>query len=84
VTACLDANDAEAVLGVVIGDALDEAGEDFVGSGFRLRIQPLRCVGGSPNSGFWMDLADAQRAAIPTPVRNLLQALTGNRHATRR
>ena len=39
-TTCLDANDAEAVLGVVIGDALDEAGEDFVGSGFRLRIQP--------------------------------------------
>ena len=51
---------------------------------FRLRIQPLRCVGGSPKSGFWIDLADAQRAAIPTPVRNLLQVLTGNRHATRR
>jgi len=51
---------------------------------FRLRIQPLRCVGGSPNSGFWMDLADAQRAAIPTPVRRLLHALAGNRHATRR
>ncbi|HEX6155416.1 MAG TPA: A/G-specific adenine glycosylase [Burkholderiales bacterium] len=51
---------------------------------FKLRIRPLLCVGVTEESGFWMDLHDAERAAIPTPVRNLLHALAGNRHATRR
>jgi A/G-specific adenine glycosylase len=51
---------------------------------FKLRIRPLLCVGVTQKSGFWMDLEDARRAAIPTPVRDLLHALAGNRHATRR
>jgi len=51
---------------------------------FKLRIRPLLCSGGAQKSGFWMDLDDAQRAAIPTPVKNLLHVLAGNRHATRR
>lgn len=42
---------------------------------FRLRIQPILCTGVPPQPGFWIDLDDARRAAIPTPVRNLLQAL---------
>jgi len=51
---------------------------------FRLRIQPLLCTGAAPAGGIWLDLDDAQGAAIPTPVRNLLHALAENRHATRR
>jgi A/G-specific adenine glycosylase len=51
---------------------------------FRLRIRPLLCAGAAPASGLWLDLDDAQHAAIPTPVRNLLHALAGNRHAKRR
>jgi A/G-specific adenine glycosylase len=42
---------------------------------FRLRIQPLLCRGTPEKPGLWMDLDDARRAAIPTPVRNLLQDL---------
>ena len=42
---------------------------------FRLRIQPLLCRGTPETSGLWMDLDDARHAAIPTPVRNLLQEL---------
>jgi A/G-specific adenine glycosylase len=42
---------------------------------FRLRIQPLLCSGGPAGLGLWMDLDDAGRAAIPTPVRNLLHDL---------
>ena len=42
---------------------------------FRLRIQPFLCGGGSEKIGLWMDLDDARRAAIPTPVRNLLMDL---------
>ena len=42
---------------------------------FRLRIQPLLCTGAPKNAGLWLDLDDAPRAAIPSPVRNLLQAL---------
>jgi A/G-specific adenine glycosylase len=43
---------------------------------FRLRIQPLLCRGTPEKKlGLWMDLDDARRAAIPTPVRNLLQDL---------
>ncbi len=51
---------------------------------FKLRIRPLLCTGVTEKSGFWMDLDDARRAAIPTPVKNLLHELAGNRHATRR
>jgi A/G-specific adenine glycosylase len=39
---------------------------------FRLRIQPLLCRGVPKKLGLWIDLDDAARAAIPTPVRNLL------------
>jgi A/G-specific adenine glycosylase len=42
---------------------------------FRLRIQPLLCRGVPTESGLWMDVDDAGRAAIPTPVRNLLHDL---------
>ena len=42
---------------------------------FRLRIQPLLCGGTPGKVGSWMDLDDARRAAIPTPVRNLLMDL---------
>jgi A/G-specific adenine glycosylase len=42
---------------------------------FRLRIQPLLCRGAPENLGWWMDLDEARRAAIPTPVRNLLHDL---------
>jgi A/G-specific adenine glycosylase len=41
---------------------------------FRLRIQPLLYAGVSP-SGTWMDLHEATRAAVPTPVKKLLQDL---------
>jgi A/G-specific adenine glycosylase len=40
---------------------------------FRLRIQPLLCGGTPEKVGLWMDLDDARRAAIPTPVRKLLR-----------
>jgi A/G-specific adenine glycosylase len=51
---------------------------------FRLRIQPLLCEIKIPksNAGIWLDLDDAQDAAIPTPVKKLLQVLPGI--ATRR
>jgi A/G-specific adenine glycosylase len=42
---------------------------------FRLRIQPLLCRGRPTTPGLWMELDDAGRAAIPTPVRNLLHDL---------
>jgi A/G-specific adenine glycosylase len=42
---------------------------------FRLRIQPFLCRGTAEQPGLWMDLDEARRAAIPTPVRNLLQDL---------
>jgi A/G-specific adenine glycosylase len=51
---------------------------------FRLRIRPLLCTGVTQKAGFWMDLDDAGRAAVPAPVKKLLHALTANRHATRR
>jgi len=51
---------------------------------FRLRIQPLLCDVKSPDAkrGLWLDVSDAVDAALPTPVRKLLQDLPGN--ATRR
>jgi A/G-specific adenine glycosylase len=49
---------------------------------FRLRIQPLLCDTKSAGAGQWLEIADALVAAVPTPVRNLLQDLP--RIATRR
>jgi A/G-specific adenine glycosylase len=44
---------------------------------FRLRIQPLLCEIKTPkgDTGFWLDTEEAQHAAIPTPVKKLLQQL---------
>jgi len=44
---------------------------------FRLRIQPLLCyVKPRESPGrLWLDIGDAQGAALPTPVKNLLQDL---------
>jgi A/G-specific adenine glycosylase len=51
---------------------------------FRLRIQPVLCEikNSKSETGFWLDTYDAQDAAIPTPVKKLLQDLPG--FATRR
>jgi A/G-specific adenine glycosylase len=48
---------------------------------FRLRIQPLLREARAEGAGLWIDLDDALRAAVPTPVKNLLQDL--QRNATR-
>ena len=50
---------------------------------FRLRIQPLLCEVKSRESPgrLWLDLGDATGAALPAPVKNLLQEL--QRNATR-
>jgi len=52
---------------------------------FRLRIHPVlhevRKGARIDFPGLWVDLDDALRAAIPTPVKNLLQEL--QRNATR-
>jgi A/G-specific adenine glycosylase len=48
---------------------------------FRLRIRPLLCEASSNKSGMWLDLGEATQAAIPTPVKKLLQDL--QRNATR-
>ena len=48
---------------------------------FRLRIQPLLHDARAEGAGLWIDLDDALRAAVPTPVKNLLQDL--QRNATR-
>ena len=47
---------------------------------FRLRIQPLLCDVKSRESPgrLWLDLSDALDAAIPAPVKNLLQDLQRN------
>jgi len=44
---------------------------------FRLRIQPLLCYVKPRDSPgrLWLDIGDAQGAALPTPVKNLLQDL---------
>jgi A/G-specific adenine glycosylase len=42
---------------------------------FRLRIQPLLCDVKSKMRGEWLDVRDAADAAVPTPVRKLLQDL---------
>ena len=42
---------------------------------FRLRIQPLLCRGAPKGLGLRIHLGEATRAAIPTPVRNLLHDL---------
>jgi A/G-specific adenine glycosylase len=55
---------------------------------FRLRIQPWLCESDSrKRAGSWLDLRDALDAAIPTPVKKLLQDLqqiaTAGRRARR-
>ncbi len=42
---------------------------------FRLRIQPVLCEARSESGSLWVDLEDAVRAALPAPVRKLLQEL---------
>jgi len=42
---------------------------------FRLRIQPVLCEARSESGSLWVDLDDAVRAAVPAPVRKLLQEL---------
>jgi A/G-specific adenine glycosylase len=51
---------------------------------FRLRIQPLLFEGkfAEAHGRLWIDLAEAPAAAVPTPVKKLLQEL--QRNATRR
>ena len=48
---------------------------------FRLRIQPLLCDTRFTAGALWVDLEDALQAAVPSPVRKLLQEL--QRNATR-
>jgi A/G-specific adenine glycosylase len=45
---------------------------------FRLRIQPLLHEVGSAKDGWWVDLDDALQAAVPAPVKRLLQDLQRN------
>ena len=42
---------------------------------FRLRIEPLLVDAAPRNGGLWLDLEQARAAAIPTPVKKLLQDL---------
>jgi A/G-specific adenine glycosylase len=48
---------------------------------FKLRAQPLRCVvrkagrRAEAEGRMWLDLEEAARAAVPAPVRKLLQRL---------
>ncbi|HEX6154432.1 MAG TPA: NUDIX domain-containing protein, partial [Burkholderiales bacterium] len=42
---------------------------------FRLRIEPLLIVAAPKSGGFWLDVDEARAAAIPTPVKKLLQDL---------
>ena len=53
---------------------------------FRLRIQPLRIEGNFPESPgcLWIELDDARRAAVPTPVRRLLKSLDARRSSAAR
>jgi A/G-specific adenine glycosylase len=42
---------------------------------FRLRILPVLCAVRRERGGLWIDLEEAARAAVPAPVRRLLQEL---------
>jgi A/G-specific adenine glycosylase len=42
---------------------------------FRLRIEPLLIDAAPKSGGFWLDVEEACAAAIPTPVKKLLQDL---------
>jgi len=42
---------------------------------FRLRIEPLLIAAAPRNGGLWLDFDEARAAAIPTPVKKLLQDL---------
>jgi len=46
---------------------------------FRLRARPVLCAApaGEAPGQLWMDLAEASRAAVPTPVRRVLRELGG-------
>jgi len=50
---------------------------------FRLRIQPVLCEAGSTPGALWIDLGDAVRAAVPAPVRKLLQELLAGARGAR-
>jgi len=45
---------------------------------FRLQIQPVLCEVRSASGALWVDLDDAVRAAVPAPVKVLLQELQRN------
>lgn len=47
---------------------------------FRLRIQPVlsEVKSDERKAGLWLDIAEARSAAVPTPVKNLLQTLQRN------
>lgn len=42
---------------------------------FRLRIEPWLIDAAPKNGGFWLDVDEARAAAVPTPVKKLLQDL---------
>jgi len=56
---------------------LPELEHDF--THFRLRARPVLCAAptGEAPGQLWVDLAEAPRAAVPTPVRRVLRALGG-------
>jgi A/G-specific adenine glycosylase len=53
---------------------------------FRLRIQPVlhHVKSAQRATGLWLDLVEAQAAAVPAPVRNLLRDLQRNYALSRR
>jgi len=50
---------------------------------FRMRIQPVLCVVNGEAGSLWIDLDDAVRAAVPAPVRKLLQELLAGARGAR-
>jgi A/G-specific adenine glycosylase len=50
---------------------------------FRLRIQPVLCEVSRAAGALWVDLDDAVRAAVPAPVRKLLQELLAGARGAR-
>jgi len=53
--------------------ALDPIDHGF--THFRLRIRPLLYEGRAARSGIWLPIAEALEAAVPAPVRTLLERL---------
>jgi A/G-specific adenine glycosylase len=66
----------KAVLGGKPGRRLAPIDHGF--THFRLRIQPLLQEVKSAAGGLWVDLDEAEHAAVPTPVKKLLQDLQRN------